>query len=105
MEILTKSTYDQLNIDEKIKALLGVVLEPVSREEVLGFAGIDYDRLGEQQRVAVDAVFASPDVNQTNSQEPLFILNDDAREVLFQAIDSSSVNNRIVNNAFSKISF
>lgn len=49
--------FSKLKPEEKVKAILGGVLEPVTREQALRFAQIDYEKLEDNEKKEVDAVF------------------------------------------------
>lgn len=83
--------FKELDVAEKTRAVLGAVMEPVSREMVFEFAGIDYSALDPESQGRVDDVFNN--VNTTEGGR--YILNDEGRKVLENEVDMKSVHGAI----------
>ncbi len=94
-------TFDSLFVDEKIRAILGAVMEPVSKEMVYNFAGVNYAELDGEFKNKVDASFDDQDVEQSVGSEIKYRLNKDARKVLATEIDMESVHGVIADVLFS----
>lgn len=52
-------TFGDLSPEGKIRAALAAAREPISREQALAFAGVGADLLSDEERAAVEKVFAS----------------------------------------------
>lgn len=103
MENASKRTFDQLNTDEKVKAILGTVYEPVSRELALDFAGVNYDSLSETQQIAIDAVFNSDEVERTEDEDSKYTLSQTGRDALGVEVDITSVHKRIADKMWGDL--
>jgi len=60
--------FDSLALSEKVRAVLAAVREPVSRDFALNLAGIELEALSPDQAHAVEAVFDSPDTDESSGE-------------------------------------
>ncbi len=97
----TKRSFNALSHPEKVRAILGTVFEPVSRDQVIEFSGLDYENLGEEERAEVDAVFTEDQVAKTEGEK--YILKDEAKSDLEGAVDIHSVHGQISDVIINKI--
>lgn len=87
--------FNDLDIAEKLRSVLGAVMEPVTKEMAYGFAGVDYTQLDNESRNKVDNVFNDENVEQSGNSEFKYRLNDDARNILATEVDMISVHGAI----------
>jgi hypothetical protein len=88
----TKPEYGFLSDADKIRAILGAVMEPVSKQLAIDLSQIDYDKLNDEAKAKVDAVFSEQDVESSKDGETdKFRLGDKGREKLATAVEMKSV--------------
>lgn len=98
-EKINLRSFDQLNKDEKVEAILSAVMEPVSKELALDFAGIEYSSLSESDREKIDAIF-----NKYQSQaDDKYIVDDNRRTELSMSLNLQSVHAKIANNIWANL--
>jgi len=91
-----KIDFKSLGNKEKVVAVLGAVEEPVSRDLVLDFSGIDYDRLKQEEKIEVNSAFNEIGVDKTQSEEgEKYILNSEGRLKIDKHIDMTTVHGAI----------
>ncbi len=87
-----KPEYKQLSNADKIRAILGAVMEPVSKELAISLSQIDYNELEIEEKATVDAVFLGQGVETSKVGETdKFRLGDEEREKLTESVDIKSV--------------
>jgi hypothetical protein len=97
-EVPTIRSFGDLNIAERVHAVLGAVKEPVSRQLALDFSGVNYDELKDDERKAVDSVFSGEEIVTTHVEDAdRYWLNDDAKTKLATSVDMKSVSGQIAN--------
>jgi hypothetical protein len=94
-EALPLRTFDQLNVDEKVLAVLGVVYKPVSKEFSLKLGSIHYEQLDASNKAKIDAIFISA---ETLGLEVIkegelvkYRLSDEKRQEIAKEVDMKSV--------------
>jgi hypothetical protein len=91
--------FSMLSAPEKVHAILGAVYEPVSKELVFNFAGVNVDELDEGTKEQIEALFNNDEVVKVESNGLLkYQLSPDAAEKLGKAVDMVSVHTVIANN-------
>ncbi len=61
----TKSEYGSLGEADRARAILGAVRKPVSKQLAIDLSGIDYDKLDNEAKVRVDAVFSEQGIENS----------------------------------------
>jgi hypothetical protein len=106
MEKHTLRTFDHLDIPEKVRAVLGVVREPIEKVKALSLAGVRYEQLSAEKKAAVEAIFTSPETEITeSSKDTLFKLSESARLQLAEVVDLPSVHAQIGNVFMQELGF
>ena len=102
MEKETKRTFDQLDTDEKVRAVLAALHEPLPKSKIFSYAGIDYASLSQHQQDVINQVFSSPDISMSMVRlredmelEEGFELSEGSKQLIAQEIDLESINKRI----------
>lgn len=92
----TKPEYRSLGEADKMRAILGAVMEPVSKQLALDLSGIQYDQLDDATKAKVDSVFSEEGVETTNVEGvSKYRLGDEGRESLNTAVEMKSVHKAI----------
>lgn len=95
--------FEALPMEEKVKAILGHVEEPVSREFALEMAGINTEELNETEEAKIDTIFNSSDVvTSTVNEETRYVLSDQGKAALGN-IDSKSVHKTITDHLMKNL--
>lgn len=96
-------TYDTLEQDQKVRAILGAVMEPVSKKFALELSGVDYANLDDDEREKVDAVFGEEGIETSEDESTKYRLNDSGREKLEKSVDMKSVHKQIADNLMGSL--
>jgi hypothetical protein len=100
----TIKVYEDLAEPEKIRAILGNLYEPCTKEQVIELSSIDYESMDEGMREAINNVFSEKEVDTTESEEgKKYILNEKATERLNSSVDKVSVNVAIADSITRKL--
>jgi hypothetical protein len=92
----TKPEYGSLSETDKIRAILGAVMEPVSKQLAIDLSQIDYDKLDDEAKARVDAVFSEQGIESSKDGETdKFRLGDGGREKLAETVEMKSVHKAI----------
>jgi len=84
--------FKDLNIAEKVRAILGTVEEPVSKDFALKLGGINYKELDETGKKLVDTTFTGDSVVETKTEsEQRYMLNEAGRLKLEGEVNMSTV--------------
>jgi len=89
--------FEDLSNPEKVRAILGAVNKPVTRNLALELSRINLNELSDEERGKVEAVFGEEDIekNKVDDQER-YRLSDDARGRIGEKIDMKSVHRVII---------
>lgn len=99
-----KPEYSFLTAPDKVRAILGAVMEPVSKQLAIELSQIDYEGLDDEMKAKVDAVFLENDVESTIEEEThKFKLGDNSREKLQESIDMKSVHKVIADKILADL--
>ncbi len=99
-----KRDYSSLSEEEKIRAILGAVIEPVSKQFALDLSGIDYDRLNTEMKERINNLFDDDEVKkEIVDGDCKYILNELGRERLAGNIDMRSVHSIIADKLWGDL--
>jgi hypothetical protein len=100
----TTRGYEDLNAPEKVRAILGAVMEPVSKSQVVEFSGLDYEELEDEEKAEVDAIFQSEEVDRSGEEgREKYVLGTKARQALGTTVDMKTVHGRISDAIIAKM--
>lgn len=92
----TKPEYTSLGEADKMRAILGAVIEPVSKQLAIDLSGINYGELDDEMKAKVDAVFSEEGVENSKDGETYkFRLGDEGRAKLAGSVEMKSVHKAI----------
>lgn len=92
----TKPEYTSLGEADRMRAILGAVMEPVSKQLAIDLSGIDYDKIDDETRAKVDAIFSEEGIESSKDGETdKFRLGDEGREKLAGTVEMKSVHKAI----------
>jgi hypothetical protein len=92
----TKPEYGSLDEADKMRAILGAVMEPVTKQLAIDLSQIDYDKLDDKTKAKVDAVFSEQGIEiSKDGGNEIFRLGDEGREKLATAVEMKSVHKAI----------
>lgn len=92
----TKRDFKDLTDSEKIRAILGAVREPVSKNLAIELADVDYGILDEKDKKIIDGIFFENNVEKNVVEgEQRYILNDDGKLKLESETNMYTVHGQI----------
>lgn len=98
-ETPARRTFKDLNNPEKVRAMLGVVKEPVSKMLALDLSGIDYKSLKENEKEELNNVFLEDNIEAVDVEgESRYRLGEEARRSLDKTVDLSSAEDELIEN-------
>jgi hypothetical protein len=106
-ERLTRRTYDQLNADEKVLAVLAAAFKPVSRVQALRLSGINYEQLDTVHKNKVDGFFTNSEafgiVVSGSDDSPLYKLSLEKKQSFLSLIDVVSIYKQVGDELWNEL--
>ena len=96
--------YSSLDDKDKVHAILGAVLEPVSKQFAIGLSGINYEEMDDEQRIKVDSIFTRVGIETTEeSVGTKYRLSDEEREKLSRRVDMKTVHGAMADKLWGEL--
>lgn len=104
-ETASVRTFQELSPVEKVRAVLGVVYEPVPKKLALDMTGVDIDGMEEGLQASINAVFEDEEIvsHETEEGRRVFIMDGQSKEKLGSYIDMQSVHKQITDYLWNEL--